>query len=94
MHASVVVGSVHWESTRKLYPSRAVREGRVADTDPGHGAVDVLEDQLAHLGWGIARSTPDHGVDGIVAQPSKEARFPIVECPRGKAPSRIPLSWQ
>jgi len=31
-----------------------VREGRVADTDPGHGAVDVLEDQLAH--WGGHRA--------------------------------------
>src|SRR5713101_9353095 len=58
----------------------AVREGRVADTDPGHGAVDVLEDQLAHWG-GTSREAPDHRVDGIVAQPSKEARFPIVECP-------------
>ena len=42
--------------------------------------VDVLEEQLAHRG-GASREARDHRHDGIVAQPGKEARFPVVEGP-------------
>src|ERR1700692_3059921 len=79
-------GRIFWFMRKKffgsyfVFPLRAVRKGRVAATDPGRGAVDVLEEQLAHRGWAL-REAPDHRVDGIVAQPGEEARFPIVECP-------------
>ena len=52
----------------------------MADVDTDRGVVDVLEEQLAH-GGRAPREARDHCIDGIVAQLSKKARFPIVECP-------------
>jgi hypothetical protein len=74
----------------EVVPVRAVRERGVAGADPSRDAVDVLEDQLAHRG-GASLEALDHRVDSMVAQLSKEARFPIVECPSRKGAIEHPI---
>jgi hypothetical protein len=72
MDRSVFVGSIHWDSTRKLQPSE--RCGKAVSLTPTRScsAVEMLEQQLAH---GVF----DHSVDRIVAQLRKEARLPGVK---------------
>src|SRR5216683_4171839 len=60
-NASIVMGLLHpFAEYEEVVALRAVREGRVADPDPGCRAVEVLEEQLAH--WGGALSARSRSV--------------------------------
>src|SRR5262249_55941298 len=62
----------------KIIADGAMRKGRIADSDPAHGAVEMLEKQLTH-GSRTAGEAFDNPVDRVITELSEEARLPMVE---------------
>src|SRR5882724_3526572 len=55
-----------------------MREGGIADRNPAHRAMEMLEEKLAHRRRAF-RKALDQPFDGFIAQPAQEARFPVIQ---------------